>query len=176
MNMRNLLLSILTVAALVGCSTVETKDIAVQTEADPKCNFSGYETYAWLGSAAILNDPEGQWEPPGFEADVEIKFLIDQQLRARGMSETTDAPDMIVGFAAGIDMDAQELKTDPATELTLLESHPKGGLLVTLIDAETGLVVWVGAAEGDAAAKPDAETAKARLAYAVKSMFKQLPK
>lgn len=170
------LLSILAVAILVGCNMVKTSDIAVQTEADPKCSFSGYKTYAWLGSAAILNDPEGQWEPPGFDADMEIKFLIDQQLRARGMLETTDAPDMIVGFAAGIDMVALKLKPDPETDLTLLETRPKGGLLVTLIDSESGFVVWVGAAEGDAAAKPDTDTAKARLAYAVKSLFKQLPK
>jgi hypothetical protein len=175
MNIRKLV-SILAVAALAGCTMVKTSDIEVQTEADPKCSFSGYKTYAWLGGAVILNDPEGQWEPPGFEADMEIKSLIDQQLRARGMSESTDAPDMIVGFAAGIDLAALELKTDSETELTILESHPRGGLLVILIDAETGFVVWAGAAEGDAAAQPDADTAKVRLAYAVKSMFNELPK
>ena len=40
---------------LTACSTVSTKDIKVEAEADPKANLEGYHSYVWLGA---LNDPE----------------------------------------------------------------------------------------------------------------------
>jgi len=49
---------------LAACAMVQTDDIKVEAEVDPKANFSGYKTYTWLGSAAILNDPDGRWKPP----------------------------------------------------------------------------------------------------------------
>ena len=68
---------------LAGCASTMTKDIRVETEADPKANLAGYSCYTWLGSAAIIYDPEGQWEPPEFDMDNEIRFLIDRELAAR---------------------------------------------------------------------------------------------
>jgi len=53
---------------MLGCSMVQTSDIKVDAQADPKANFSGYKSYTWLGSAVILNDTYGQWEPKGFDA------------------------------------------------------------------------------------------------------------
>jgi len=51
--------SALLVLVLVACASPLTQDIKVDAEADPKANLAGYNTYAWLGSAAILNDPKG---------------------------------------------------------------------------------------------------------------------
>ena len=51
---------IIVLMLLAGCASVPTKDIQVDAQADPKANFSGYKTYAWLGAAAIVNDPYGQ--------------------------------------------------------------------------------------------------------------------
>lgn len=164
-------------ALLAGCaSTVPTKDITVDSASDPKANFSGYRTYAWLGSALIVNDPAGQWEPIGFDADSEIKYLIDRELRKRGMSETTSNPDLVVIFAAGVDMEAFELKIEPKTKIESLVNAPAGGLVVALADAETGYIIWTGLAVADIHATPDAAIAKARLDYAVSKLFKLLPK
>ena len=171
------LLSLLGAVVLAGCmSTSSTKDIQIDSAADPKVNFSGYTTYDWLGSATIINDPEGQWEPPGFDADSEIIFLINRELRARGMSETTSKPDLIVTFAAGIDMEAMELQVEPETKIESLVETPTGGLVIALVDAETGFIIWTGLAVGDVLETPDLATSKARLDYAVKALFKQLPK
>ncbi|MCK5721591.1 MAG: hypothetical protein KAI84_03575, partial [Gammaproteobacteria bacterium] len=52
---------------LSGCTPIPTDDIKIVTEADPKANFSGYKTYAWLGAAAVLLDPEGKWKPAEFD-------------------------------------------------------------------------------------------------------------
>ena len=173
---QGLLLLTVGMMLLAGCSSVPTKDIQVETQANPKVNFSGYTTYAWLGSAAILRDPSGQWEPPAFDADTEIRHLIDRELRKRGMSETTDNPDMMVTFAVGVDMAAQKIKVDPKTKMEVLEDVPAGGLLVIFIDPSSGYVTWAGAATAKLMEKPDTEMSKARLDYVVTKMLKDLPK
>jgi hypothetical protein len=159
-----------------GCSSVPTKDIQIETQANPKINFEGYTTYTWLGSAAILRDPSGQWEPPEFDADTEIRYLIDRELRKRGMSETTDNPDMMVTFAVGVDMKAQQIKIDPKTKMEVLEDVSAGGLLVIFIDPSSGFVTWAGVATAKLLEQPDTEMSKARLDYVVTKMLKDLPK
>ncbi len=160
---------------VAGCSSVPTKDIRIDSQVNPKANLGGYKTYTWLMNAAILNDSYGQWEPPQFDADAEIKHVIDRELRKRGMSEYSADADMIVAFAAGIDMDALELKTDPKGNMSL-QNVPRGGLAVVLVDSQTGFTIWMGVAAGDVQDSLDAETAKARLDYAVTKMLRQLPK
>ena len=176
MNRNHVSLFVMVFMLLSGCASVPTKDIQVDAQADPKANFSGYRTYAWLGSAAIVNDAYGQWEPPAFDADAEIKYLMDRELRKRGMLENSTDPDLIVAFAAGIDMDALELKVDPETKMDLLANVPRGGLVVVLLDSETGFVIWVGVATAQVQESPDTRTVRARLDYAVTRLLKKLPK
>jgi len=161
---------------IAGCASIVTKDIMVDVEADPKVDFKGYATYTWLGSAAIVYDPDGKWEPPQFDADAEIKFLIDRELRKRGMSEDSLNPDMIVAFAAGIDMEIMEIDIDPKSNLVVLENVPMGALTVILVDANTGQAIWGGVATAEIQQSPDQEAIKKRLDFAVTGMFKQLPK
>lgn len=169
-------LFLIMIMLVAGCTSVPTKDINIDVQADSKANLSGYKSYTWLGSAAIINDPSGQWEPPGFDADAEIVYLLDRELRARGKSESSTAPDMIVAFAAGVDMAALDLKMDPETKIDKLENVPQGGLVVILVDSSTGFVVWVGIATAEIQDNIDAATVKARLDYAVTQMMRQLPK
>jgi hypothetical protein len=174
--MKKYLFTLITILLLLGgCASGVTKDIMVDTEVDPKANISGYKSYAWLGSAAIVFDEEGQWEPPQFDADAEIKFLIDRELRANGMTEDSVNPDLVIAYAAGIDMDSMEIKTDPENELEVLENVPVGALTVIMVDAETGLAVWAGVATAEIQENPTAETTKKRLDYAVSQMFSKLP-
>ena len=174
--MKKLIFSVLVIAVFItGCASVPTDDIKIKTAADPKVNFSGYKTYAWLGSAGIVNDPDGLWEPPQFDADAEIQYLIDSALRKRGMTETGDNPDMLVAYAIGVDMAALKLKQDPESKLSTLENVPQAGLIVTLIDPDTGFVTWAAVATGELKNLAP-ETAKKRLEYVVNTMFKDLPK
>ena len=161
---------------VAGCASSVTKDIMVDADIDPKANLKGYSTYTWLGSAAIVYDPEGKWEPPQFDADAEIKFLIDRELRKHGMTESSANPDLIVAFAAGIDMATMEIKIDPESNLETLENVPMGALTVILIDAGTGMAIWGGIATAEIQQNPEQDVIKKRLDYAVSSMFKQLPK
>jgi len=175
--LKNRLFSFVAILLFVtGCATSVTKDISVDTDADPKTNFSAYKSYAWLGSATIVYDAEGKWEPPSFDADAEIKYLIDRELRKRGMVEDSLNPDMIVTFAAGVDMDVQQYKVDPESDIDILENVPLGALSVVLVDAKTEIVIWAGLATAEIQDEPSSDVVKQRLDYAVTSMFKELPR
>jgi len=175
--MKKILLLALTATYLFlsGCTPIPTDDIKIVTEADPKANFSGYKTYAWLGSAGVLLDPEGQWKPADFDIDAEITFLINKELRDRNMLETDKKPDLIVSYVLGINMAALKKKMDPKTEITILKNVPKGGLVVALVDAESGFIIWAASATAEIK-NQGAEHAKKRLEYVTSQMFKQLPK
>lgn len=161
---------------LTACTTTPTKDIKVDAEADPKASFSGYKTYAWLASAQILFDPESQWEPRNVDLDAEVQYMINSQLRKRGMSEVSSSPDMFVAYAAGVDMTTLGLKESPETKEKLLANIPSAALIVALIDADTGYVIWIGEAVGDVQEQADEATVRARIDYAVSEMFSLLPK
>ena len=164
------------IVLLTACTTAPTRDIAVDAEADPKASFSGYKTYSWLATAQLLFDPEGQWEPKNVDLDAEIQFMINSQLRNRGMAEVSSNPDMYVAYAAGVDMTALGLKENPETREKLLENIPKAALIVALIDADSGYVIWLGEAVGEVQEQADEATVRARIDYAIKEMFRLLPK
>jgi hypothetical protein len=127
-------------------------------------------------ATSIVNDPYGQWESPQFDADAEIMFLINRELRKRGMSENTAGPDLVIAFAAGIDMDALGLKVDTKTKMDILENVPQGGLVAVLVDSRSGFVIWIGVATAELQESPDTQTVKARLGHAVTQMFNKFPK
>ncbi len=161
---------------LTGCASV-TSDIKVDAAADPKARLSGYKTYAWLGAMKLLNDPEHVWEAPKIDVAGDIKYLIDRNLRKRGimLSKPEDA-DLDVAFFVGVDMEAMKLKTDPKTRKQLLQNVPEGALVVVLIDAETGYVIWVGKATAEIQENASPELVRERLDYAITEMFRKLPK
>lgn len=159
-----------------ACASTPTKDIKITAEVDPKANFSGYKSYAWLGSARIIQDEDGVWEPPKFDADAELKFLINDEMRNRGIEEVVTRPDMLVAFALGVDMDTLKLKKNPETKIKTLENVPQGALVVILVDTDTGYVIWAGEAEAEVQKDATEEVVKARLKYVVKEMFKLIPK
>jgi hypothetical protein len=83
---------------------------------------------------------------------------------------------MIVGFTAGINMEALGLKENPETKVVTVENIPKGGLALVFIDASTGYMIWIAAALGEIQQEPSIDTARKRLDYAVSEMFKLLPR
>ena len=161
---------------LTGCASV-TSDIKVDTAMDPKAKLSGYKTYAWLGAMKMLNDPKHLWETPKIDVAGDIKYLIDRNMRKHGimLSKPEDA-DLGVTFFVGVDMQAMKLKTDPETRKQLLQNVPGGALVVALIDAETGYVVWVGKATAEIQENASPELVRERLDYAITEMFKKLPR
>lgn len=167
--------AIMMAAFMTGCASFPKEDITVETSRDYKANFSGYRTYAWLGSIQMLSDSYGHWKTPQFDVDTQLRSLISEALGKRGKKEVGDDPDMLVAYAAGVDMDAVQLKTNPKTKMGNLVNVPAAGLIVALIDPQTDFVIWSATATGEMKGL-DEETAKKRLEYVVTTMFDALPK
>ena len=173
---RALALTLLTSALLAACASPLTKNINVDSEYDAAVDFSAIKTYSWLASAQIINDPKGRWEPRGFDADEEIRFLINRELRKRGFTQVETNPDVYVAFLAGVNMEALNLSKDPKTKLRVLTKEPEGALALVLLDGTTSEAIW-GAVAGDRVeSELDVESSKKRLDYAVTQLFKKLPK
>lgn len=161
---------------LSGCAKSVTEDIQIDATADTTTSFGHYKSYTWLGDIAALNDPEGTWQPPKMNVAEDIKFLIDRELRKRGIFNYTENAELEVAFFMGVDMEAMALKVNPDTRQDMLETVPAASLAVALIDAKTGYVVWVGEAMGDIQQHSTEEILRKRLDYAVTEIFKKLPK
>lgn len=73
-------------------------------------------------------------------------------------------------------MDALSLKEDPDSKMEILTNVPQGGLVLVLIDSDTGVVIWAGVVAAEVQKKADAKTAKARLNYAVTKLIRRIPK
>jgi len=160
----------LSILATSSCATL-TDDIVVETHANPDVNYHAYKTYAWAGSAQIIFDPVGQWEQPTLDTDKEVKFVINRELRERGLVQVTSHPDLLVAFAAGIDTSILELKDNPNSDKKIVTNVPKAALLIALVDANTGYTVWIGYAVGDAQQQQTIENIRTRIDFAVKEIF-----
>ncbi len=162
---------LLSALLIVSCATL-TNDIEVKTHVSPNTNFSAYKSYAWAGSAQIVFDPIGQWEQPTLNTDEEVKFDVNRELRSKGLFEVSSNPDLLVTFAAGVDMTALELQENPNTKKPVLTNVPKAALVIALIDAHTGYTVWLGYAEGEVQKQQTIENIRKRIDYAVSGIFK----
>jgi len=164
--------SILVTAIFTSSCATLTEDITVETHVHPDVDFSKFKSYAWVGSAQIVYDPIGQWEQPTLDTDEEVKFNINRELRNKGLIEVKSDPDLLIAFAAGVDMTYLELKEDPESKKEVLTNVPKAALVIALIDANTGYTVWLGFAEGDVQEQQTIENIRTRIEYAVTEIFK----
>jgi hypothetical protein len=183
MKLRRLLPGAPLVAALllgggaIGCASSSTSDIKIHTAADAKANFNGYKSFAWFGSAAVLHDRTGEWVPKDVDTQAEVQFLVDKELRARGLTAVQQDPDLYVALAIVGDVrEVQEIKSERGDAVSTFDPVGQGALLVELIDGETGKTVWLGGAEGELRHSRTLEESKERLAYAVDKIFAQLPR
>ena len=164
----------------IGGGDPDTNDIKVSAQTDDKANLSGYKTYSWIAVGAVLNDPEGKWQPPGFKAGEEIKNLVDDQMKNKGYTAKGDGADLGVAFFLGIDMESRKFKMNPETKMKEMQDVAKAALVVVLVDMRTGFIVWMGEASRSATKTAEGENVvddekiRKRINYAVTEMFKQM--
>jgi len=164
-------------AATTACSSTPTSDIHVHSAADAKANLGEYKSYAWNASAGMLRDRTGIFVPKDVDTQAEVIYLVDKNMRDRGMTQAREQPDLLVSLLFVADVkDVEEIKSSRGAALTTLDPIGEGALLIELIDAETGKTVWLGGAEGEVRGSRTAEESKERLAYAVDKLFETLPK
>jgi hypothetical protein len=164
-------------ALSLGCASASTSDIRVHSALDGKAQLAGYKSFAWSGSSSLLHDGTGAWVPKDADAHSEVEFLVDKNLRARGLTVVQEKPDLLVSLLIVADVqEVQEIKDKRGEGVSTFDPVGQGALVVELIDAETGKTVWLGGAEGELRNSRSADEGRERLAYAVDKLFAQLPR
>ena len=167
MSKSNVLKSVMIALVITGFSgCTSTSDIEVEALTSEKVNLDGYKTYEIIeGSGIVDNTQRGD----NMDIDVEIQQMVNAELAKKGKMPVVKDPDFYVAYMAGTDMDAIEEKINKEGQVTLHE-RPTSGMVLVLIDAETGAIIGLSTAEGEAKNLP-AKEAKKRLNYAIKKML-----
>jgi hypothetical protein len=170
------MLFVLLCGAVAGSCASVTKDIRIESAADPKVNFGALKTYAFIGGIKALFDSQGKWAPSDLDMGSEVVWLVERELKARNFTAVTGEPDVYVAYALAVDMEMLVAKYDKDNSVWFIENVPTGAIFVALIDPATQEAIWIGAAAADIMENPDEATVKKRLDYAVKEIFSTLPK
>lgn len=148
-------------------------DIKIETNEHAKYTYKG-KTYFWSGSLSVVNDPEGKWVAPTFDADALVAASIRKQLSKKGLSEAGDSADIVVAYGIGFDMDAINLKSYADIDKLGLKKMASGTLVIVLADRRTQNVLWIASAEAEYKNLAP-EVAKNRIKYTIEQVFKQFP-
>jgi len=165
------MLAALVIAGVSGCG-VSTKDIEIETVKSEKANLKGYKTYEIIKESGADDSLKKDKVLKGVDVDADIKKLIITELAKRGKVEVTHDPDFFVAYVAGADMNAMKIKLDEKGKSTI-ENIPEAAMLLMLVDADTGSIIWLSTAEGEFKGLP-LEQQRERLKYTIKKMLSGL--
>ncbi|SFV68217.1 hypothetical protein MNB_SV-10-687 [hydrothermal vent metagenome] len=161
----------LMIAGLAGCG-VSTKDIEVETVKSAKANLKGYKTYEIIKESGVDDTLKKDKTLKNVNIDADIKALINTELQKKGKIEVKKNPDFFVAYVAGADMNAMQIKLDKKGR-SMIENVPAAAMVLMLVDADTGSIIWLSTAEGDFKGLP-LEQQKKRLEYAIRKMLSGL--
>lgn len=168
------LLSLLAVATGCATSTIH-EGLKVSAVADPKMNVKAYQTYQWAIGASVMRDTTAAWQAPDFDVNDELGFLIEKELRAKGMRPVNKNPDVYVAFLIVANVEQAKLVRDKAGDLSL-ENDSAGALIVELMDPSTLKPVWRGAAVAPVRDDLSSEQRRERFAHGVHQIIDKLPR
>ena len=160
------MVAVLMIIGLTGC--VSTSDIQVESAKSDKVDLKGYKTYQIVEGSGI--DTESQ--EGSHDLNAELHRIISNELGKKGKTPVTTDPDFYVAYLAAKDMEALEIEIDEKGQETIKES-PAAAMVLLLIDGETGVLIGISTAEGEAKDLP-LEDRKKRLEYTIKKMFNEL--
>lgn len=147
-----------------GC--VKTDDIQVAALKSEKANLAGYKTYQILDESGFDKDTQLKAD---IDVNAELRQTVNAELAKKAKVPVTKDPDFYVAYMGAADMDAIKVKVDSKGKETL-ENVPTAGILLALIDANTGEIIYLSSAEGDVQSLPLEEKRK-RLNYTIKEML-----
>lgn len=156
----------LMIIGFTGC--VSTSDIKVESAKSDKVDLKGYKTYAIVEGSGVA----GESKKSTHDIDAELNRIIHNELGKKGKVPVTKDPDFYVAYLAAKDMEAIEINIDEEGQETIKET-PAAAMLLLLIDGETGVLIGISTAEGEAKDLP-LEDRKKRLEYTIKKMFNEL--
>ena len=157
-------IAILMIAGFTGC--VSTSDIQTKTVKSVKADLDGYKTYQIVEGSGIVDDTKSSATT---DLNTEMRQIMNTELAKKGKTKVDENPDFYVAYAAGQDVEAVTMKLD-ADGKTTIEATPEAAILLVLVDAETGKIIAMSTAEGEAKDLSPEDTKK-RLNYAINKMF-----
>ncbi len=149
--------------------------VEVKIDFDPGVDFSGFRTIGWLEGSPAEDE----------ELERRIHAAIERELVPLGIHEVREDPDLFIVTHASMDMEKEidVTKFDYWLEyqgwkrpMAVTEdswSTGMGVLIVDLLDAGTGRLVWRGVATGNVAKNPEKRGEK--LDATMSKMFKGFP-
>lgn len=168
------LMAVLAVAS--GCATSTLYDgIQISAVADPKVDLKSVRTYEWAIGASIMRDTTASWQAPNFDVNDEFGFLIEKELRDKGLRPVNKDPDVYVAFLIVANVEQAKLVRDKAGDLNL-ENDSAGALVVELMDPASLEPVWRGAVVAPVRDDITDDQRRDRFAYAVHQVLAKLPR
>ena len=171
--MKNWTMSAVAVGTLLAGSPALAQKVVV--DSNPAAAFAGYRTYTWTAGTPAANPL----------AEQRIHALVDQRLAAKGFSQATANPDVVIATHV-VTKEEKELNVNDfggfgwgygygfgGTTTATVQTYTVGTLAVDIYDAKTKMLVWRGTGTDTMSSKPDKNTGKA--SKALDKMFKQYP-
>ena len=145
-----LALVVVMLASAAGCATV-----AVSTDFDRTIDFARYRTFAFAGGHLIIN---GVNDDGNTLVKDRVRSSVVGALRAKGLTETADHPDLAVGYWAGahsrtelegMPLYAAEMGPywyggwwGPGYNEWWTRTFEQGTIVIDLVDQATHRLVW----------------------------------
>lgn len=168
------LLALLALAPGCASSTLY-EGIQTSAVADPKTNLKAVHTYEWAIGASIMRDTTASWQAPNFDVNDELGFLIEKELRDKGLRPVNKEPDVYVAFLIVANVEQAKLVRDKAGDLNL-ENDSAGALVIELMDPTSLKPVWRGAVVAPVRDDISDDQRRERFAYAVHEVLAKLPR
>jgi hypothetical protein len=141
----------------------------VQVDYDSHTDFSRYKTWSWRSDGTPAPNPV---------ADKRLHEAIETRLKARGLErlESGGALEVVYHAAGENQISVEKLgykEPEFETEAARVHYVRVGTVLLDMIDASTGKVVWRGQAKG--AANPDYKDITRKIDGAIEKLFEHFP-
>jgi hypothetical protein len=169
--MSKFIMALVLFGTLAGCSTTGTG-----ADFDENVDFSKYKSFDWL--------PKEEWKKPDAMAQNErvareIANAIADNLTRRGFRHLADEPDLHVTFLTGVRDNMGQTQwgygyggQEKHGGWIPTSNYREGRLLIDILDAKSGAMIWRGWAEDEVGGYEDA---MARLRNIVDKVLAQFP-
>jgi hypothetical protein len=179
-------LSGLMLAVGVTVCAAATMDIQSEHDREAAASAARYRTYAWIhrpggaGDAGIIQ-----------EVAPYVTRAVADTLQAKGYKPAEGAPDFLIGWDAAVEGKRQETKIEVGARIpspgarvpgpfvpqtvTVERKYDEGTLILEVVDAASGKLVWRGWAQAEVKPKADAAQREARIRGAVAKILDRFP-
>lgn len=175
---------LLYILSLVCFLTACSPSIQVSTEPAPGFQLSNYNTFAFYEV-----DASGEGLTPAYRTQVQyLQQAISDQLEARGLTQSTSQPDLLINLGIVVTEEVQtretDIRSDPPNYIgqqrytwrsreVEVGRYREGTVSVHLVDNDRNELVWRGRAE--AVLQRKQAKLQEQIVRAVEEMFQEIP-